>query len=217
MASRRMYRMFPSWLFRAVCSRGNLAASTRRNLANSFGVVGTLIQPRGNVSVTPWPETRSAPDGACEDDETGVLSFRLAHRLCPAWNAPHPRASPTTAAATRTSGCLIALDARRPGSWAPGWPGGGRSAWGVAAGSGLMSAMAIYSLAGPARPFRCAEDGIAAAAGQDIWPSAGGRATCEGSERMRPTWPGCIPDQEVVVTGARGQRVSGASAGWPRH
>src|SRR5215470_11885497 len=147
MASRRMYRMFPSWLFRAVRSRGNLAASTRRNLANSFGVVGTLIQPRGNVSVTPWPETRSAPDGACDDDETGVLSFRPAHRLCPAWNAPHPRASPNTAAATRTSGCLIAREARRPGSWAPGWPVGGLPNWGVAPGSGFMSVMVVYFLA----------------------------------------------------------------------
>src|SRR5690348_393972 len=104
MAISRRFCMLSSWLFSAARRCGNLAALARMNCAILFGVVGTLTQPAGKVRVTPCPDTVNAPDGACAEEEIGVLSCRLAHRFVAAWKAPHPRASPATAAATRTSG-----------------------------------------------------------------------------------------------------------------
>src|SRR6516164_8260069 len=150
MAIFRRFCMFSSWFLRAARSWGNLPAFARRNGANSFGVVGTLTQPVGKMRVTPCPDTVSPPDGACVDDEIGVLSCRLAHRLCATWNAPQPRASPATAAATRRSGFLVGREVRRGASGAPPGSGAGMPASGVAADSGLMSVMAMTSLIGRA-------------------------------------------------------------------
>src|SRR6516225_4705198 len=150
MAMFRRFCRFSSWFLRAARSWGNLPAFARRNRANSFGVVGTLTQPVGKTRVTPCPDTVSAPDGACEDDEIGVLSCRLAHRLCATWNAPQLRASPARPAATRRSGCFVGREARRGASGAPPGSGAGMPAPGVAADSGLMSVMAMTSLIGRA-------------------------------------------------------------------
>src|SRR5215467_15670157 len=104
MAMLRRFCMLVSWFFRAACRCGSLAALAWMNCAYLCGVVGTLTQPAGKVRVMPCPDTVSAPDGACEDEEIGVLSCRLAQRLCATWEAPQPKATPATAAATRNSG-----------------------------------------------------------------------------------------------------------------
>src|SRR5262249_17298129 len=142
MAISRRFCLFSSWLFRAARRWGNLAALACMNCAILFGVVGTLIQPVGKVRVTLCPETVSAPDGACAEEEIGVWSCRLAHRLCATWNAPQPSASPATTAATRTSGCFLRREAPRDASGPVPGSGAAMPAEGADMGSGLISVMA---------------------------------------------------------------------------
>src|SRR5215469_745727 len=147
--------MFSNSLLRDARRCGYFATYFRRTFAIWFGVVGTLSQPAGKVSVIPPPETRSAPDGACKDDETGVLSCRLSHRFMAVWARPHPNASPTKAAATRTTGFLLAR-AKPPGagrtpsglgaSWRPSGPGVSGSADVAAVDFELRSVIAVAPL-----------------------------------------------------------------------
>src|SRR5215467_13481404 len=139
MAISRRFCMFSSWLFKAACRWGNLAALACMNCAILLGVVGTLTQPAGKVRVTPCPETVSAPNGACAEEEIGVLSCRLAHGLCTAWKAPHPKASPDTAAATRSSECFLSRETGRGAAGEMPGSGAATPAEGAGGDSGLIS------------------------------------------------------------------------------
>jgi hypothetical protein len=75
-----------------------------------------------------------------------MLSWRLAHRLCAAWKAPHPRASPPTAAGNPQQR-MPPQPGDTPGA-SGAVPGSGAAIPAVGAGgdSGLVSVMAVSFL-----------------------------------------------------------------------